>query len=138
MKPGRLLRAVALLGVGACGGDGAPTDPPSDALPALSLAIVSGDGQTGPPERLLSEFLVFRLSDSGGRPVAGVPVVWEVVSGGGKVSGKRHDTDLEGLAAGNFTLGAAPGEHVARAIVHDSLAVEFTAIAMPTDADDRP
>jgi hypothetical protein len=58
-------------------------------------------------------------------------VEWEVVAGGGSVSGKRHETDAEGLAAGNFTLGPDPGKHVARATVHDSLGIEFTAFAFP-------
>lgn len=138
MMPGRALRTVALLGATACG-DGGPTDPPAEALPALSLAVVSGDSQVGPPERLLAQFLVLRVTDRMGRPVAGLPVAWEVASGGGKVSGKRHDTDVEGLAAGNFTLGAAPGEHVARALVTDSLTVEFTAFAVPSGPDEpRP
>ena len=60
------------------------------------------------------------------------------VAGGGAVSGKRHDTDLAGLAAGNFTLGSGPGEHVARARVQDSLAVEFTAFAVEPSEEPAP
>lgn len=138
MSSRRALPGIGLLGLTACGGGG-PTAAPVDALPALSLAVVSGDSQVGPPERLLGEFLVLRVTDPAGRPVAGLQVAWEVASGGGKVSGKRHDTDLEGLAAGNFTLGATLGEHVARARVAESLAVEFTAFAVtiPTDEPRR-
>ena len=110
------------------GSTGAPTDA---AVPALSLTSVSGDSQVGEPGRLLERFLVFRVTDAAGRPVPRLPVEWEVVAGGGRVSGKRHDTDLEGLAAGNFTLGPDPGEHVARATVRDSLSIVFTAFAQP-------
>lgn len=114
----------------ACG-DGSPTDPTPDASASIALVTVSGDSQVGQAGRLLEEFLVFRVTDGRGAPVTGLRVEWEVVSGGGKVSGKRHETDAAGLAAGNFTLGPGLGEHVARAVVHDSLVIEFTAFATP-------
>ena len=114
---------------------GAPTD---SVVPALSLTSVSGDSQVGEPGRLLERFLVFRVTDAAGRPVPRLPVTWEIVSGGGRVSGKRHDTDLEGLAAGNFTLGLEPGEHVARATVQDSLSISFTAFAQPRPDEPLP
>ncbi len=121
---------LVLLGLAACR-DGGPAGGPAEPLPSLGVTVVSGDSQVGPPERLLADFLVLRVTDQEGRPVAGLPVAWMVVSGEGKVSGKRHDTDLEGLAAGNFTLGPRPGEHVARARVADSVVVDFTAFAVP-------
>lgn len=126
---------LLVLSLDGCGDDG-PTEPAGEPRAGLVLAIVSGDGQVGPTSRLLEEFLVFRVTDGAGRPVSGLPVVWEVAVGGGAVSGKRHDTDLAGLAAGNFTLGPSPGEHVARARVQDSLVVEFTAFAV--DPADEP
>ena len=127
---------LILLGLAACR-DGTPAGGPTEPLPSLAVEVVSGDSQIGPPERLLADFLVLRVTDREGRPVADLPVAWVVVSGGGKVSGKRHDTDVDGLAAGNFTLGPHPGEHVARAHVADSLAVEFTAFAV-TPGPDEP
>ena len=120
---------LILLGLAACS-DGGPAGGPDEPLPSFAVTVVSGDSQIGPPERLLADFLVFRVTDREGHPVAGLPVAWVVVSGEGKVSGKRHDTDVDGLAAGNFTLGPHPGEHVARARVADSLAVDFTAFAV--------
>ena len=136
-RPRTRLAAVGVwvLALTGCGEDG-PTGSAEDTRPGLVLSIVSGDSQLGPPSRLLEEFLVFRVTDGSGLPVRGLSVRWEVVAGGGAVSGKRHDTDLEGLAAGNFTLGPAAGEHVARARVQDSLAVEFTAFAV--HAPDEP
>jgi hypothetical protein len=134
----RLRRAPAvlvLLGVAACR-DGGPTDIGAGTVPSLRVAVVRGDSQIGPPDRLLADFLVLRVTDRDGRPVAGLPVGWVIVSGGGKVSGKRHDTDVDGLAAGNFTLGPHPGEHVARARVADSLTVEFTAFAVAAGPDE--
>lgn len=132
----RVAPAVLLLvGVAACR-DGGPAGAPTELLPSLAVAVVSGDSQIGPPERLLPDFLVLRVTDRQGRPVTGLPVAWVVVSGEGKVSGKRHDTDVDGLAAGNFTLGPRPGEHVARARVADSLAVDFTAFAVAAGPDE--
>ncbi|HYO45858.1 MAG TPA: hypothetical protein VEY33_04135 [Gemmatimonadota bacterium] len=129
-----LLAAVAILAP-AC--DEGPTGDPADtAATVLWLSIVSGDSQIGDTGRLLEDFLVFRVTDAAGRPVAGIRVEWEVVAGGGQVSGKRHETDIEGLAAGNFTLGPEPGEHVARALVRDSLAIRFTAFARPPSPEE--
>ena len=126
--------AAALVVLAACG-DGSPMDLSGDSSVGVSLATVSGDSQTGEVERLLEEFLVFRVTDSAGQPVAGLRVEWEVVAGGGKVSGKRHETDAAGLAAGNFTLGPDPGKHVARAVVHDSLGIEFVAFGIPASPE---
>lgn len=127
--------AASLLGVAACG-KGTPTDAPAESSSSLALATVSGDSQIAETGRLLDQFLVFRVTDGAGRPVAGVRVEWGIVAGGGKVSGKRHETDVEGLAAGNFTMGPEPGENVARAVVRDSLAIEFTAFARPPSPEE--
>jgi hypothetical protein len=130
------MAAAALLGM-AC--DDGPIAVPGDpAPPAISLAIVSGDSQTGETGRLLEEFLVFRVTDAAGLPVVGLPVDWEVVAGGGQVSGKRHETDLDGLGAGNFTLGPGLGVHVANAVVRDSHSIEFTAFAVPPSSEEEP
>lgn len=127
--------AASLVGVAACG-DGPPTDAAADLPTSLALVAVSGDSQVGEPGRLLQQFLVFRVTDGAGVPVTGMRVEWDIVSGGGKVSGKRHETDAVGLAAGNFTLGPELGKHVARAVVRDSLAVEFTAFAVPVSPEE--
>ena len=127
--------AASLVGVGGCE-DGLPTDTTPDLSAPLALATVSGDSQVGEPGRLLQRFLVFRVTDGAGVPVTGLRVEWEVVFGSGKVSGKRHETDAAGLAAGNFPLGPGPGEHVARAVVRDSLAIEFTAFAIPSSPEE--
>jgi hypothetical protein len=127
--------AATLVGLAACGNE-SPTDLSGDSSVGLNLTTVSGDSQAGVVGRLLEEFLVFRVTDSAGQPVVGLRVEWEVVAGGGSVSGKRHETDAEGLAAGNFTLGPEPGRHVARATVHDTLGIEFTATAFPSPLHD--
>jgi hypothetical protein len=124
-----IVAAASLLGL-ACE-DGPPTDTTPDSSGSIALARVSGDSQVGEAGGLLGDFLVFRVVDRTGAPIGGLRVEWEVVSGGGKVSGKRHETDAAGLAAGNLTLGPEPGDHVARAVVRDSLSIAFTAFAVP-------
>lgn len=126
--------AASLVGVAACR-NGPPTETVTDPFTSLALATVSGDSQVGEPGRLLQRFLVFRVTDGAGAPLTGLRVEWEIVSGGGKVSGKRHETDAAGLAAGNFTLGPEPGEHVARAVVRDLATIEFTAFATRSSPD---
>jgi hypothetical protein len=120
--------AASIVGLAACG-DEAPTDLAADPALEIALAKVSGDSQAGEAGRLLEEFLVFRVTDSAGQPVAGLRVKWEVVAG---------ETDAAGLGAGNFTLGPEPGEHVARAVVHDSLGIEFVAFALPASPEGDP
>jgi hypothetical protein len=129
------LAMSSLLGVAACE-DGPPTDTAAGSPESVALATVSGDSQVGDAGRLLQEFLVFRVTDRAGTPLAGLRVEWQVVTGGGKVSGKRHETDAAGLAAGNFTLGPEPGENVARAVVRDSMSIEFTAFAVPPSPEE--
>jgi hypothetical protein len=137
MRRSSAIVAAALSGTAACQ-EGTPTGASGESSPRLALATVSGDSQTGEVGRLLEEFLVFRVVDPEGRPMAGLRVEWEVAEGGGSVSGKRHETDATGLAAGNFTLGPDPGEHVARAVVHDSLGIEFTAFAIAASPGATP
>jgi hypothetical protein len=132
----RTIAAMAAASVAAACEDGPPTDTIPDSTESIALAAVSGDSQVGEPGRLLQEFLVFRVTDGAGAPVTGLRVEWEVVSGGGKVSGKRHETDAAGLAAGNFTLGRETGEQVARAVVRDSMGIAFTAFAFPPSPEE--
>ncbi len=116
-------------GLGAC--DDARSPAATGEESPLRLEIVDGDAQAGPQGRLLMDCLLVRVVDAGGRPVEGVPVEWSVVSGGGKIGGKRHASDPAGLACGQFTLGPEPGENVARATVEGGASVTFTATGFP-------
>lgn len=134
-----LVSCVCLLAACAADPPAGLGDEAADATGAPVLARVSGDSQAGEAGRLLAEFLVFRVTDPAGRPLAGLRVEWEVVTGGGQVSGKRHETDVMGLAAGNFTLGPEPGKNVARATLADGHAIEFTAFSIEAAPDpDEP
>ncbi|MDX2058666.1 MAG: leishmanolysin-related zinc metalloendopeptidase [Gemmatimonadales bacterium] len=71
------------------------------AVPA-TVGILSGQGQTGFNGNFGSARPSVRITDAGGRPVAGTPVTFAVTAGGGSVSAATPTTDFDGVA----TLGA--------------------------------
>ena len=85
------------------------------------LRAVDGDEQTGvvgaPPAVQPS----VRVSDRFGNPVGGVAVAFQVMEGGGSLSGATSDTDEAGVAhAPSWTLGTAPGANVLSAALANS------------------
>ncbi|MGH7630511.1 MAG: Ig-like domain-containing protein [Gemmatimonadales bacterium] len=124
MVPGAL--ACALLVI-SCGGDELLL--PVEGEPA-TLAIVEGDGQTGPIGGQLAEPLVVRVTDTRGRPVAGTSVAF--ASADGSVAPEATTTDADGLASTQWSLGMETGTQALEASVSGAsppLAVRFTAIA---------
>lgn len=73
-----------------------------------TLALVSGDNQTGVAGTALADSLVVAVEDQYGNGVAGVTVSW-TVSGGGSVSAATTPTDANGRAAVQRVLGASAG-----------------------------
>jgi hypothetical protein len=102
--------AVAVLLLGACSerADLDPTRPGGGA--AASVEAVSGQGQAAVVGTELAEPVVVRVRDAQGRAVAGVPVSFVVVSGGGSVFLGQALTDAEGIARERWTLGASTAE----------------------------
>jgi len=93
-----------------------------------SLVLVGGNAQTGFARVALGHPLRVRVTDAGLHPIAGVPVTWQVLSGGGSITGTG--TDGAGEATAIWTLGGQPGPVAARASVGPHTA-EFTGIALP-------
>ena len=102
-------------------GPGSPTAPsPPPPVAGRSLAVVSGDRQTGLPGRALAEPLVVRVIDSSGEPLVAVDILWRVVRGGGEVLGERVSldgepgeavvirTDASGQASAVYVMGPDP------------------------------
>ncbi len=77
----------------------------------LSLLVATaGGGQTGPPDNPLPTPLKMTVfAGSGSNPVAGVPIVWKVVSGGGMLQSAKTITDTAGAATATWVLGPAAG-----------------------------
>jgi hypothetical protein len=72
-------------------GSGRLTEPrePADSVPRrplpFAITMVSGNGQEGMAGVSLRDYLVVRLSDADGQPVAGANVVWKVETGAGRI-----------------------------------------------------
>ena len=79
---------------------------------SLALQYVSGDGQTGGPNQQLPHALEVRVAN-GQTPVAGVPVTFVVVSGGGLIVGAATvPTTAAGVASVFWRLGASGNQRV--------------------------
>jgi hypothetical protein len=91
---------------------------------ALELQGVVG-AEVEPPPGVM-------VRDGYGNPVAGVGVVFEVISGGGALEGARPSTDGRGIAqAASWTLGTVPGPNLVSASVAGLPSLTFVAQASP-------
>lgn len=100
----------------------------------VSIAAVSGLGQSGLVGANLAQPLVVRAEDQGGTPVEGAVVVWTILSGGGTVTPSQSVTGPDGLASTTFRLGSAVGGQSARATLAGAAAVTFSATATSAPA----
>jgi LysM repeat protein len=120
---GGLLASALLLA--ACSGS-EPMEPlvPTTLTANSSVAIagVVGTAVTPPPSVV--------IKDQNGNPIGGVAVTFQVVSGGGSVTGGTASTGADGVATvGAWTLGPVPGENVLNAVT-GSLSATFTATSI--------
>src|SRR5437667_6740614 len=94
----------------------APVDTNQAAGP-LSLSVVSGNNQTGPPGTELPAPIVALVEDSRGHAVKGQIVNFVVVSGGGSVFAGAAITSADGIVQERWTLGfSGPQQVEARAV----------------------
>jgi adhesin/invasin len=110
-----------------CGGDELLL--PAEGEPS-TIAIVSGDAQTGPIGGQLAEPLVVRVTDTRGRPVTGIDVAF--APDAGAVQSETANTDADGLAATHWTLGMQTGPQQLNVSVPSAsppLSVRFNATA---------
>ncbi|MGH7676145.1 MAG: carboxypeptidase-like regulatory domain-containing protein [Gemmatimonadales bacterium] len=120
-------RALSLMGVTiafaavACsegGGTGAKVPP--------TLAVVSGDSQSGEIELPLGQPLVVSVTAASGDPEPNVTVTWAVAAGGGLLSAPATSTGVDGQAFVTYTLGASSGENRVTASVSDAVGSPVT------------
>lgn len=117
-----LSAALIIAGVAACSTDAASP------VAFGSVALVSGDAQTGTPGVALGDTLEVKVLDQTGRTLmSGVAVQWSVQSGGGSIASVADTTDVNGVARAVWTLGPVPGANQAVAAVADYPGVEFSA-----------
>jgi hypothetical protein len=96
-----------------------------------SLALVSGDGQSGVVSQALTNPFVVRVDDQFGDPLAGEPVNFEIskgFSGSPALSATIEASDQSGEALTTLTLGDKNGTYGVRAL-GASDTVNFTALA---------
>jgi hypothetical protein len=101
---------AALLAAGACDEALRPADrDPAD----LASTVASGDLQRGVVGEALADSLVVEVRDRRGRPVAGLPVEWRLLSdAGGALAATASRTDGQGRAGNRWTLGTRAGEQL--------------------------
>ncbi len=100
---------------------------PPDTLSAWST--VSQPGRRG---QKIDEAPVVRVVDRFGNPVPDIPVVWQVISGEGRVSEAITRTGFEGITTTEWTLGDRMGVHKLTATVEQAtvLPATFTAAVL--------
>ncbi len=96
---------------------------------AAQIAAVSGSGQAAAPNTVLGDSLIARVADRFGNPIENEPVTWAVTSGGGALSATTTETDSNGYARTQWTLGATIGPNTATATINGVAPVEFSANA---------
>lgn len=74
---------------------------------AARLAIVQGHLQTAAVGTLLPTPVILRALDTEGKPVAGVPISFSVLAGGGTVDPATGKSDANGEVKAKWTLGPA-------------------------------
>jgi len=124
-------RPAALLALTAaatlrCSGDN--VQPPSPS----AIAMVDGNGQTGPIGQALPNPLVVVVTDESGNPVQGVSVAWAAQSSG-VVSAPATETDAQGHASVERTLGNQAGEQTTTATVTGLSGSPVTFVSIATD-----
>lgn len=86
------------------------------AAAASSIAVTAGDNQQAAVGAALTTAPAVTLKDQYGNVVAGAPVTFAVLSGGGTITGATTTTDANGVArVGGWTLGIANGAQQLRA-----------------------
>ncbi|HEX5574978.1 MAG TPA: Ig-like domain-containing protein, partial [Gemmatimonadales bacterium] len=79
------------------------------AADANGIAMVSGDGQSGPVGSTLAAPLVVQVTDAFGNPISGITVTWSA-EGQGAVSAPSTVTDASGQTSVTRTLGPNSGQ----------------------------
>jgi hypothetical protein len=93
---------------------------------------LSGDLQTGTVGAPLPAPLQVRVQDRLGAPIAGHPVTFAVLQGGGSVAAGTVTTGGDGTASTLWTLGpGASASHQVSAVTGNGLSAVFTATAQP-------
>ena len=104
----------------------------------MTLTIVSGDDQFGPPSQFLIDSLALVVTRDGGLPADAVLVDWEVAAGPAlaQLTPRATSSDSTGLARAQLRLGSDLGKYTIRASIRglpgESVDFEAWAVLPPT------
>jgi plastocyanin len=128
LLPGLVLAALAA----ACGGNSSGPPAPTPTIQKTSTA--TGDAQTGPVTTALTNPLRVVVTLNGA-PQVGTSVTWASSAVGSSIS-PGGNTDMNGVATANWTLGQTAGTETATASLSGATGspVTFTATATPGPA----
>ena len=76
---------------------------------ATALKIIGGNNQSGIAGQTLPVSLQATVTDGCGAPIAGVPVLWSVLSGSATLTGTVSVSNSGGVVTTRVTLGQTPG-----------------------------
>jgi hypothetical protein len=97
----------------------------------VALAVAAGDGQTATVGTAVSAQPQVLITDGLGLPVADVPVAFAVTGGGGTIGAELVNTDADGLAGVEWTVGTRTGTNTMTASSEGLGMVSFTAEGTP-------
>ncbi len=120
--------AVAFLTLIACGGGESVSGPPP--APA-ALRIEAGNSQQGIAGQQLPVRIAVTVIDENGRPLPDARVTFNVSPGGGTLDPVSAQTNSNGRAESQWTLGSQTGTAVATANVSGVSPATFTAVVRP-------
>ena len=96
---------------------------------AARVTVVSGNGQQAAPGATLPAPLVVQVLDADNNPIVNAAVAWVVGTGEGSVNPTTSNTDDQGRASTQWTLGPDPGRNTVSAVVSGVGVAGFTATA---------
>jgi len=87
---------------------------------------MSGDHQIGETEAVFPKPFVVGVRDSNSDPAPGIPVLFEITSGGGSLSISRGVSDEDGLVSAIYTSGLYSGTNTIKAEIENNAAENVT------------
>ena len=107
--------------------------------PPASIAIAAGNNQQAAPNTPVAAPPTVLVRDVNDNPVGGVTVTFEVVSGGGSITGASTTTNNNGIAqVGSWTLGSSGSNELRATAVGSGISgnpVTFTALPSSSSFD---
>lgn len=85
----------------------------AQAILPSDITVAQGNNQTAKAGVLLTNSIVVRVTGTGNLPMVGVPVAFQVTSGGGAITPQTILTNALGEATAKWTLGSVAGQNTA-------------------------